>query len=109
MVTDITAEARHSVHHASNSTGWNITSITLIKPNGPTASPNRTTTQGMVRNLLGPPTTPPTASNRKPKAASAAAGKGRTWEMKELRILTLPSPKKGSHTWVVPSSWYKDK
>ena len=38
IISDTVADARHSVHHASNSTGWKTTNITLTTPSGPTAS-----------------------------------------------------------------------
>ena len=64
MSSEMTAEARHSVHQASNSTGCKITSRMLTAPSGPTASPKMTTIQGLVRQRWRPPMRPATASSR---------------------------------------------
>ena len=81
----------------------------LTIPSGPTAIPKMMTIQGMVFHRFVPPMIPVTASSKYPKAPSSASGTGNRLEMLEFKMVTLPFPKKGSHTEGMTFNWYKPR
>src|SRR3954465_12591709 len=106
MIIDISAEARHKVHHAPTITGCIMTSKILVAPSGPTAMPNSTTIQGFVFHLSSLPIRPDTISITYPNAPNNASGIGNAFDTEEVNTRFVPSPKKGSQTVEKTPNWY---